>query len=303
VTTFGYTVEAPTPWPELLELARALDQRSNFDSFWIADSLVPNGPLDEPKLETWTALAAVAQATSRIRLGVHVSGLPYRHPAVLAKIVTTIDNISAGRAILGIGAGWPGENRRFGINFWRRAERVERLDEALQVIKLLWTQPHPTFEGKYYHLDGPPFTPPNVQQPHPPVLIGGGTDAMLRVMAKHADSVSPMIPLPEAKPKLEAYARELGRDPATIRWEGGGMLFLHDDPLVQERAIRYAMDEYKQTEEQVRQQSLFGSVDDVRAAVRRQIDAGADEINLFQLPRVHANSLLRFSEEVIPQFL
>jgi alkanesulfonate monooxygenase SsuD/methylene tetrahydromethanopterin reductase-like flavin-dependent oxidoreductase (luciferase family) len=84
MTTFGYTVEAPTPWPELLELARELDQHSNFDSFWIADSLVPKGPLDDPKLETYTALAAVAQATSRIRLGVHVTGLPYRHPAVLA---------------------------------------------------------------------------------------------------------------------------------------------------------------------------------------------------------------------------
>ena len=80
MTTFGYTVEAPTPWPELLQLAQELDQRSNFDSFWIADSLTPNGPLDDPKLETWTALAAVAHATSRIRLGVHVSGLPYRHP-------------------------------------------------------------------------------------------------------------------------------------------------------------------------------------------------------------------------------
>jgi alkanesulfonate monooxygenase SsuD/methylene tetrahydromethanopterin reductase-like flavin-dependent oxidoreductase (luciferase family) len=157
MTTFGYTVEAPTPWPELLDAAQTLDRRSNFDSFWIADSLVPNGPLDDPKLETWTALAAVAQATSRIRLGVHVSGLPYRHPAVLAKIVTTIDHVSNGRVILGIGAGWPGENRRFGVDFWKRPERVERLDEALEVIKLLWTQPHPVFEGKYYQLREPKF--------------------------------------------------------------------------------------------------------------------------------------------------
>jgi alkanesulfonate monooxygenase SsuD/methylene tetrahydromethanopterin reductase-like flavin-dependent oxidoreductase (luciferase family) len=301
MTTFGYTVEAPTPWPELLELAQSLDQRSNFDSFWIADSLVPNGPLDDPKLETWTALAAVAQATSRIRLGVHVSGLPYRHPAVLAKIVTTIDHISGGRITLGIGAGWPGDNRRFGIDFWKRRERVERLDEALQVIKLLWTQPHPKFEGRYYRLDGPPYSPPNVQQPHPPVLIGGGSDAMLRVMAKHADMVSPMIPILEARPKIEAYAREFGRDPGRLTWEGGGALFLHDDPLVIERVVRVAMEQYSQTEEQVRA-GLFGSVDDVRAAVRRQVDEGADEINLFQLPRVHIPSLLRFSEEVIPQF-
>jgi alkanesulfonate monooxygenase SsuD/methylene tetrahydromethanopterin reductase-like flavin-dependent oxidoreductase (luciferase family) len=301
MTTFGYTVEAPTPWPELLELARELDQHSNFDTFWIADSLVPNGPLDDPKLETWTALAAIAQATSRIRLGVHVSGLPYRHPAILAKIVTTIDHISGGRVTLGIGAGWPGENRRFGTDFWKRRERVERLDEALQVIKLLWTQPHPMFEGRYYRLAEPPYSPSNVQQPHPPILIGGGSDAMLRVMAKHADLISPMIAMTEAKPKIEVFAREFGRDPSRFKWEGGGLLFLHDDPLVVERVLRFAMEQYGQTEEQVRA-GLFGSVDDVRAAVRRQVDEGADEIHLFQLPRVHIQSLLRFSEEVIPQF-
>ncbi len=301
MTSFGYTVEAPILWPELQQLARELDQHSNFDSLWIADSLVPNGPLDDPRLETWTALAGIAQATTRIRLGVHVSANPLRQPAVLAKIVTTIDHISGGRIELGIGAGWPGENRRFGIDFWKRRERVERLDEALAVIKLLWTQPHPKFAGKYYRLDEPPYSPPNVQQPHPPILIGGGSDAMLRVIAKHADVVSPMIGMPEAKPKVEAYARELSRDPSAIQWEGGGLLFLHDDPAVIERVLRFAMEQYSQTEEQVRA-GLFGSVDDVRAAVRRQVDEGADRINLFQLPRVHIQSLLRFSDEVIPQF-
>jgi len=301
MTTFGYTVEAPILWAELLQLARELDQHSNFDSLWIADSLVPNGPLDDPKLETWTALAAIAQATTRIRLGVHVSANPLRQPAVLAKIVTTIDHISDGRVELGIGAGWPGENRRFGIDFWKRRERVERLDEALDVIRLLWTRPHPKLEGKYYRLDQPPYSPPNVQQPHPPILIGGGSDAMLRVMAKHADVVSPMIRIPEAKPKVEAYARELGRDPTAIQWEGGGWLFLHNDPVVIERVLAFAMEQYSQTEEQVRA-GFFGSADDSRKAVRRQVDEGADRINLFQLPRVHTESLLRFSDEVIPQF-
>jgi alkanesulfonate monooxygenase SsuD/methylene tetrahydromethanopterin reductase-like flavin-dependent oxidoreductase (luciferase family) len=298
---FGYTVEAPTPWPELLEAARTLDERSNFDSFWIADSLVANGPLDEPKLDSWTALGAIAQATSRIRLGVHVSANAYRHPAVLAKMVTTIDNISDGRVELGIGAGWPGENRRYGVDFWKRRERVERLDEALQVIKLLWTEREPTFEGKYYKLDRPPYSPPNIQRPHPPILVGGGSDAMLRVIARHADMASPMIELPVAKTKVEAYCREIGRDPATLRWEGGGQLFLHDDPAVQDQAVRWAMEQYKQSEEEIRRQ-FFGSVDAVRARVREQAEQGADEINLFQLPRIHIKSLLRFSEEVIPEF-
>ena len=298
---FGYTVEAPVTWPELLELARDLDERSNFVSLWIGDALVANGPPDDPRLETWTALAAIAHATSRIRLGVHVSGNAYRHPAVLAKIVTTIDHISDGRIELGIGAGWPGENRRYGIDFWKRRERVDRLDEALQVIKLLWTQARPTFRGRYYQLDEPPYSPLNIQQPHPPILVGGGSDLMLRVIAKHANTASPMIEIGDAKSKVDADCHELGRDPREIRWEGGGQLFLHDDPLVQERAVRWAREQYGQTEEQIRS-SLFGSLEDVHMAVRRQADAGAEQINVFQLPRVHAKSLFRFSEEVIPQF-
>jgi alkanesulfonate monooxygenase SsuD/methylene tetrahydromethanopterin reductase-like flavin-dependent oxidoreductase (luciferase family) len=132
-------------------------------------------------------------------------------------------------------------------------------------------------------------------------LIGGGSDAMLRIIAKHADMASPMIDMAEAKPKVESYCREMGRDSTTLRWEGGGQLFLNDDPAAQERAVRWAMEEYKLSEEQVREQ-FFGSIDDMRRSVQAQADAGADEINLFQLPRIHLKSLLRFSEEIIPAF-
>jgi len=299
--TFGYCQEAPTEWADLIELARTLDTRSNFDSFWIADSLLPNGPPDTPKLEAWTALAAVAQATSRLRLGLLVAGNAFRHPALTAKIVTTIDQISNGRVTLGIGAGWPGEHRRFGIEFWRRRERVERLDEAVQVIKLLWTQPRPKFSGRYYQLDEPPYQPGNVQQPHPPILIGGGSEPMLRAIARHADLASPMIDVAEAKAKVDAHCREIGRDPGEIRWTNGGNLFLHDDPEVQKRAMEFSLREYGGTEEETRR-GLFGSAADVRAGVQRQIDAGVEELIVFQLPRAHARSLLRFSDEVIPAF-
>jgi alkanesulfonate monooxygenase SsuD/methylene tetrahydromethanopterin reductase-like flavin-dependent oxidoreductase (luciferase family) len=301
MTTFGYCVEAPAEWPELLELARRLDTKSRFDSFWMADALLPNGPPDAPRLDAWTALAAVAQATSRLRLGILVSGNAYRHPALLAKIATTLDHISNGRLTLGIGAGWPGENRRFGIDFWTRAERLARLEESLQVIKALWTQPRPTFQGAYYELDEPPFQPANVQQPHPPILIGGGSEPMLRAIAKYADLASPMIDLAEAKKKVDSYCGELGRNPAEIRWTGGGMLFLHDDPRVQQQAVDFALKTWGGTEESIRA-GLFGSAQDVRDAVARQIAAGAGEVIVFQLPRVHMKSLLRFSDEVIPAF-
>lgn len=304
MATFGYCVEAATDWDELVGLATELDRNSRFDSFWVADALVPNGPQDWPRLDAWTALAAVAQATSRLRLGVLVSGNAYRHPALLAKIVTTIDRISGGRVELGIGAGWPGENRRFGIDFWSRRERIERLEEAVQVIKLLWTQERPVFAGRYYRLDEPPYNPKSVQQPHPPILIGGGSDAMLRTIARHADKASPMIDAAEAKAKVAAYCADFGRDPAQIRWQGGGMLFLNDDEAIQRRAAEVGAELYADvgTPEDVMAGDLFGSLEKVKAGVRRQIESGIDEIVVFQLPKVHLKSLMRFSEEVIPAF-
>ena len=112
---FGVAIEAPMQWRDLLALAIEIDANSRYDFFWISDALIANGPPEDPRLEAWSALAAIAQATSRVRLGVLVSGNAYRHPAVLAKMVTTIDHISGGRIELGIGGGWPGENRRYGI--------------------------------------------------------------------------------------------------------------------------------------------------------------------------------------------
>ncbi len=230
-----------------------------------------------------------------------VSGNAFRHPAVLAKIVTTLDHVSGGRITLGIGAGWPGDQRRYGIDFWTRPERLARFEEAVQVIKLLWTQPRPRFQGAYYTLDGPPYSPGNVQQPHLPILIGGGSETMLRAIAKYADVASPMIDIAEAIAKVDAYCREIGRNPGEIRWVGGGNLFLHDDPDVQRRAMEFALQEYGGTEESIRN-GLFGSAADVRAGVERQVAAGATEIIVFQLPRLHPKSLARFSEEVIPAF-
>lgn len=300
-TRFGYSVEAPIEWPDLLALARELDERSPFDSLWIADSLLPNGPPDTPKLEAWTALAAIAQATSRLRLGLLVAANALRHPALLAKIVTTLDHISGGRVTLGVGAGWPGNHRRFGIDFWSRRERLERFDEAMQVIKLLWTEPRPKFAGRYYQLDEPPYQPQNVQRPHPPILIGGGSPAMLRSIARHADIASPMIDSAEARARVAAHCREIGRDFAQLRWaSGGGHLFMHDDPRVQEQALDFAREHYGGTDELTR--GLFGSAADVRKKVQQQVDDGSDEIIVFQLPRVHVAGLRRFSDQVIPSF-
>ena len=210
---FGVAVEAPIEWPELLALAQEIDANTRYDYFWISDALTANGPPDEPRLDAWTALTAIAMATTRIRLGVLVSGNAFRHPAVLAKMGHDARPHFERALELGIGAGWPGENRRFGIEFWKRPERIERLVEAVQVIKALWTQTRPKFNGKYYTLDEPHYNPPNVQQPHPPITIGGGSDRMLRAIAEHADAANPMIEHGRANTKIDGYCREIGREP------------------------------------------------------------------------------------------
>ena len=161
-----------TTWPELLDLWRELDQDSEFDYLWLVDHFVPGQGTamgaDGPHLEGWTALAALAQATERARIGPLVTGNTYRHPAVLAKMATTVDHISNGRLEFGLGAAWHEyEHEVFGIRFPPVRERLERLEEAAHLIKLLWTEPRPQFEGQYYQLKEPPYNPPNVQQPAP----------------------------------------------------------------------------------------------------------------------------------------
>jgi alkanesulfonate monooxygenase SsuD/methylene tetrahydromethanopterin reductase-like flavin-dependent oxidoreductase (luciferase family) len=170
-------------------------------------------------------------------------------------------------------------------------------------MKLLWAEDRPTFSGTYYQLDEPPYRIETLQQPHPPILIGGGSDAALRVIARHAAIASPMLPLPEAKTKVAAYCAETGRDPGEIRWAGGGSLFLHDDPTIVEQALRWAVQTYGEAEEgQILRDGLFGSAERVRASVRRQIAEGATEVIVFQLPRVHMKSLMRFSDDIVPAF-
>jgi alkanesulfonate monooxygenase SsuD/methylene tetrahydromethanopterin reductase-like flavin-dependent oxidoreductase (luciferase family) len=296
---FGYCVEAPIEWGDLLALAREIDANSRFDSFWMPDAITAH---DAAKLEPFAVLAGIAAVTSRVRLGTLVAGNSFRHPAVLAQTVATLDHISGGRITLGIGAGWPGDHRRYGIEFWRRPERVARVDEALQVMELLWTQDQPKFDGRFYKLDEPPYRLATVQLPHPPILVGGGSDAMLRTIARYADIASPMVPVAEAKAKVASYCSEIGRDAGEIRWVGGGSLFLHDDPNVEQMAIRYAIEQYGGTEESIRAGGLFGSADTVRQRVGEQIADGCDEIIVFQLPRVHLKSLMRFSDEVIAAF-
>ena len=208
-------------WSELLALWQDIDALG-YSTAWGFDHFLPifSDPTG-PCLEGWTALAALAMATRRVRLGLMVTGNTYRHPAVLAKMATTVDIISGGRLILGLGAGWfELEHQEYGVPFRTIGGRLRRLDEALQLIKLLWTQERANFNGKHFKLENASFNPKPLQKPHPPILVGAsGENVALRIVAQHAQMWN-SFGTPEVFrnliTRLEEHCRSIGRDPATI---------------------------------------------------------------------------------------
>src|SRR5919204_4300848 len=147
------------------------------------------GPETEPMLEAYSTLAALAARTERVRLGTLVTGATYRNPALLAKMVTNLDVISGGRAILGIGAAWNAdEHRGYGFDFPPTGERMDRLDEALRICKLMFTEERPTFQGRFYRIERAINHPAPVQPGGPRILVGGaGEQRTLRLAARYAD--------------------------------------------------------------------------------------------------------------------
>ena len=181
------------------------------------------GPETEPMLEAYSTLAAIAQHTSRVRLGTLVTGVTYRNPAILAKTVTTLDVLSGGRAIFGLGAAWnEDEHRGYGLHFPPIRERMDRLDEALTIARLMFTEDRPSFSGAHYQIDRALNVPRPIQPGGPKILVGGGGEQRtLKIAAKHADMTHWFpLGLEALRHKTEVLARHceaIGRDPATIQ--------------------------------------------------------------------------------------
>jgi F420-dependent oxidoreductase-like protein len=178
-------------------------------------------PAEDPMLEGYTALGFVAGVTERLRLRLLVTGVSYRHPGLLAKIVTTLDVLSGGRAELGIGAAWYGrEHAGLGVPFPPTAERFERLEEALQICLQMWSDDNGPYEGKHYQLAETICSPAPVSQPRPRILIGGsGERKTLRLVAKYADACNPFGGPDDVAAKIDVLRRhcdEIGRDPNEI---------------------------------------------------------------------------------------
>jgi F420-dependent oxidoreductase-like protein len=208
-------------WQELLGRVRFAED-NGFTGAWVFDHFKPlYGDPGGPCFEGWTLLAALGAATERIRLGALVTGVTYRHPSVLAAEAVTVDHVSDGRLELGIGAAWfDGEHRELGIPFPPTRERVERLEEAVQVLRALMTSDGADFVGRHYQLRGASFNPKPVQRPHPPIWIGAsGERQMLPLVGRHADcwhSFGSVASLTRKSEIVDRAATGAGRDPSRI---------------------------------------------------------------------------------------
>ena len=175
-------------WRRTVDIAM-LAEELGLDSVWVYDHVhnVPV-PAHETVFECWTTVAALAQATSRIRLGQMVSCAGYRNPAMVAKITSTIDVISGGRLDWGIGAGWyDGEYRAYGYEFPTAAVRIAMMRETVEIVRSMWSEPDTTYDGRHFSVAGAQCDPKPLQDPHPPIWIGGGGEQLtLRVVARHA---------------------------------------------------------------------------------------------------------------------
>jgi len=217
------TAPQHTTWDAMLDVWRAADDIELFESGWTFDHFYPIfSDSTGPCLEGWITLTALAQATRRLRLGTLVTGIHYRHPAVLANMAATLDIICGGRLELGIGAGWnEEESGAYGIELGTPRQRSDRFEEACEVITSLLANETTTFKGSYFQLTDARCEPKPVQRPHPPVCIGGsGEKRTLRTAARFAQHWNFVGGTPEqfarAREVLHRHCADVGRDPAEI---------------------------------------------------------------------------------------
>jgi F420-dependent oxidoreductase-like protein len=308
---FGlFTSMGNQTWAGVLDLWRHVEA-TGWDIACVTDHFMPNTKEREgAMLEAWSTLSALAGLVPRIQVGTIVLGNTYRHPAVVAKMAAQVDIISGGRLLLGLGAGWQqNEHEAYGIPFYTLRERLERLDEACQVLKSLWTQRRSDFKGRYYQLGDAPLDPKPVQTPHPELMIGGGGERVtLRIVAKHADHWNvwggPEV-LARKGAILDEHCAAVGRDPKSLTRSANMALMITDrkDAVAQladtiaTRMGRHAAD--------ARDTCLAGTPDEIRDQLHQLRAAGVSVVFIPSLFRPLADlrrDLDRFIAEIAPAF-
>jgi F420-dependent oxidoreductase-like protein len=231
---FGYWINPTWSWTDIRDSA-VQAEGLGFDSLWMSDHFMPNAPtaVEGPTQECLSLLSALSAVTSTVKLGSIVIGNTYRHPAVLANIASTIDQISGGRFILGLGAGWQeNEHEAYGIEFGTIRSRMDRLEETCEALNLLFSQARTNYEGVHVQLKEAPLDPKPVQAPLPILIGGGGEKRTLKIVAKHAHQWNVWGDAATLEQKiaiLNGHCADIGRDPSTIHKTAVALVFLNEE--------------------------------------------------------------------------
>ena len=299
-----------TTWPDILALWKEADA-GGFDTAWLFDHLMPlSGDLNGPCLESWTTLSALALETRNLDIGILVCSNTFRHPVVLAKMATTVDILSGGRLLLGLGAGfYPVEHEAYGIPLPALRDRMGQLEEALQVINSLWTQNRVSFAGRYYRLNDAVFEPKPVQKPKPPIIVGGsGEKRLIPIAARYADgwNLTGSHGTPEiVRHKVRVFEDSCvasGRNPGEMDKSLATFLYLSHEPSQFLPTIeRWARSRGLSLEE-AKDRVLFGTPDMVRQHIEELRGCGINHLILQLVPPFQIDSLRLFRDEVLPHF-
>ncbi|MBI4514949.1 MAG: TIGR03560 family F420-dependent LLM class oxidoreductase [Deltaproteobacteria bacterium] len=294
-------------WAQMLDLWQRADAWG-YDSLWNFDHFYPIFVDPEgPCLEGWTTLSALAHATTRARIGHLVNGNTYRHPCLTAKMAATLDHISGGRFNLGIGAGWfELEHRSFGIDFKSVRGRLEALDEACRIIRGMLTQPKTTLHGKHYSVTDAMCMPRPLQQPHPPIMIGGtGEKVLLKLVATHAD----MWNAGASAERMGALIEVLKRHGDKVRRDTGKIEKTVMLPLCykaaaprQEFMCQLVANMRQASPEDARRQIMIGDRQECLDTIERYAKVGVTHFIFMVFAPYFIDEIQAFAEEVIPEF-
>jgi F420-dependent oxidoreductase-like protein len=299
------TAQQQVEWADLLALWQKADAWG-YDSLWLFDHFYPIFTEPEgPCLEGWTALAALAQATRRARIGHLVAGNTYRHPCVTAKMAATLDHVSGGRFNLGLGAGWfEREHHDFGIDFKTVPGRLAALDEACRIVLGMLTQERTTVHGRHYTVTDAIGLPKPVQRPHPPLMIGGtGEKVLLRLVARYADLWNAMADAERMRALIDVIRRHgdaVDRDPERIEKTVMLPLCYRAAPERQQFMCQLVASMRQTTPEAARGQIMIGDREECLATVDRYLRAGVTHFIFMTFTPYFLDEIQAFAEEVVP---
>ncbi|MSO60160.1 MAG: LLM class F420-dependent oxidoreductase [Ilumatobacteraceae bacterium] len=316
IPVFSYDGIAPEKLFEAVAAQAVAAEKAGFDSVWVMDHFFQLPGLGKPSqemFECYAILCALAARTSTVRLGAMVGGVTYRNPAVLVKSVTALDVISGGRAIWGIGAGWfELEHNSFGIEFGTFTERFEKLEEALQIAKMMFVQDRTTFEGKWFNIDQAYNSPKPIQAGGPPIMIGGsGQKKTLRMVAQYADACNVFGEAQQVRHLMNVlndHCDRLGRNPDDICRTRLGTIAIGrtreeaEAMALSSRGVKKLSDLPEADAARVRSMMIIGNTDDVRGQVQELLDSGLDGV-VFNMPFTHDPAVVALAGEALGPIL